>query len=76
MAIILRQFEGQMVALCAAKAKLRTTDVYLDDADHHALSVKFGYDFHSMGFLNDPHASEKDIDRMERAEVEDRQWQQ
>lgn len=45
MAIRLRQIEGEWVALCAAKTKALEGDVYLDDALHYALALKFGRDF-------------------------------
>ena len=41
MAIRLRTHEGGRVALCAATHEAQDGDLYLDDADHVALSEKF-----------------------------------
>lgn len=49
MSIRLRTVDGYRIAVCAARSVPLPGDVYLDDADHHALSVKFGADLHSMG---------------------------
>lgn len=54
MAIRLRTVGGVRVALCAAETDPMPGDVYLDDADHHALSTKFGLDWQSMGFIDNP----------------------
>jgi len=51
MAIRIRTVSGKRVALCAAKSEALPGDVYLNDADHHALTEKFENDFNSMGFL-------------------------
>lgn len=51
MAIILRKVNGTLVALCAAKTKVKNGDVYLNDDTHHALTEKFARDFTEMGFL-------------------------
>ena len=53
MAIRLRRINSDLVALCAAKSKPRTGDVYLDDNTHHALTRKFEKDFKDMGFLKE-----------------------
>ena len=53
MAIRLRKIDGKWKALCAAKYKLHLDDIYLDDAQHHALSEKFMGDFNKMGFIKE-----------------------
>lgn len=45
MAIRLRTVGGVRVALCAAETDPEPGDVYLDDADHYALSAKFAQDW-------------------------------
>lgn len=45
MAIRLRTVNGHRIALCAAETDPRPDDVYLDDRDHYALSVKFWRDY-------------------------------
>ncbi len=47
MAIRLRNVGGTLVALCAARSVPKPGDLYLDDAAHHALAVKFDMDFAS-----------------------------
>lgn len=51
MAIRLRTVNDQRVALCAAETDEKPGDTYLDDADHHALGLKFERDWHSEGVL-------------------------
>lgn len=51
MAIRIREIDGSIVALCAAKTKAKTGDIYLGDAAHHALTTKFGVDWVSEGRL-------------------------
>jgi len=41
MAIRIRKVKGHLVALCAAETKAEVGDLYLDDAEHYALTVKF-----------------------------------
>ena len=53
MAIRIRKIKGTTVALCAAKSKPKKGDLYLDDACHHALTIKFESDFRKMEFMND-----------------------
>ena len=45
MAIRVREVDGQLVALCAAKTEARENDVYLDDGVHYALMLKFARDY-------------------------------
>ncbi len=49
MAIRVREIEGRLVALCAAKSRPKPGDVYLHDGIHHALVLKFSGDFKSEG---------------------------
>lgn len=51
MSIRIRNINGVTVALCAARSMPKEGDIYLDDAAHHALSIKFEMDFASMGFM-------------------------
>lgn len=53
MAIRIRKVNGIIVALCAAKTKAEDGDIYLNDLIHHALTTKFGLDWHEEGFLDD-----------------------
>lgn len=54
MAIIIRNVNGVVVALCAAETDPKVGDVYLDDAAHHALSTKFALDWQSEGLMENP----------------------
>ena len=58
MAIRIREINGVIVALCAAKTTPRVGDTYLDDNIHHALSTKFAVDFENEGLLPDPPVDE------------------
>lgn len=58
MAIRIRNLDGELVALCAAKTKAKAGDIYLDDNVHHALTTKFGLDFESEGFMSNPPVDE------------------
>lgn len=49
MAIRLRNVDGKLVAICAARSMPHAEDVYLDDAAHEALRTKFALDFNSEG---------------------------
>ena len=54
MAIRIREIEGHIVALCAAKTEAKEGDIYLGDGAHHALSTKFSVDWVSEGrFVED-----------------------
>lgn len=50
MSIRIRVVDGNTIAICAARSVPKEGDLYLDDAAHHALTVKFSADFASMGF--------------------------
>lgn len=69
MSIRIREIDGHMVALCAAKAQARAGDIYLNDNAHHALMVKFTVDLESEGWLkkNTP-IDEIEKERMLKAE--------
>ena len=45
MAIRLRTVDGVRIAVCAVETDVEVGDVYLDDADHYALSAKFAQDW-------------------------------
>lgn len=64
MAIRIREVGGVTVALCAARSMPKPGDLYLDDAAHHALSVKFDQDFASMGHVG-VHADAPEVPLME-----------
>ena len=68
MSIRVREFEGETVALCAAKTVAKKGDIYLSDAAHHALTEKFMKDFESMGFMENPPMDEIVRDKMLKAE--------
>jgi hypothetical protein len=70
MAIRIRNVNGVTVALCAAKTKAEKDDIYLNDNIHHALTTKFGLDFYSEGFLNDPMADSILVDITKKIEKE------
>lgn len=48
---IRRLRNGNTVALCAVESDHAPGDVYLDDAAHHALNVKFARDLAAEGFI-------------------------
>jgi hypothetical protein len=48
MAIRLRIVNNYHVALCAVESDQKEGDIYLDDAQHDALSTKFAMDFNSV----------------------------
>lgn len=71
MAIRLRTVGGIRVALCAVETDYMPGDVYLNDADHHALSNKFALDWQSMGFISDPPVDERVVKAMESQRLRD-----
>jgi len=73
MAIRLRKIDGKLVALCAAKSEEKIGDIYLDDECHHALTTKFGLDFYSEGFLDNPMADPELVFRMAK-EMDGKLW--
>lgn len=54
MAIRLRQRDGILVALCAARSEEKPGDQYLDDSAHMALARKFWSDYPQLGIAVDP----------------------
>jgi len=70
MAIRIRKVGDITVALCAAETLPESGDVYLDDAAHHALTIKFVEDFESEGLLT-PHPDTTMRNLMTKLEVED-----
>lgn len=73
MAIRIRDIDGKTIALCAAKSEPKEGDIYLDDNAHHALTTKFGLDFFSMGFIDDPMADEELIYKIAK-EMDGKLW--
>lgn len=53
MAIRLRKVKGYTLALCAAKSVPKIGDIYLDDAQHEALTNKFARDTGTVGCWDD-----------------------
>ena len=54
MAIRLRKdAKGNWVALCAAEADPLDGDIYLDDGQHYALTLKYLSDWKESGLLKD-----------------------
>lgn len=76
MSIRLRTIEGVRVALCAARSVPAEGDVYLDDADHRALGVKFDLDFASEGRMESLHADSREARLIDVAESNNanRRW--
>ncbi len=69
MAIRIREIKGFTIALCAAETKEKPGDLYLDDNIHHALTTKFGLDFYSEGFLDNPMADPVLVKLMKKEKV-------
>lgn len=61
MAIRIRQIDGVLVALCAARSVPKEGDIYLDDGVHQALTDKHVREWYeengiaSNGFVNSTH---------------------
>ena len=66
MAIRIRKVSGKTIALCAAETTSKPGDLYLDDTIHHALSTKFGLDWHSEGLIDDPLSDDKLVNLMKK----------
>lgn len=49
-----RKLNGGWWALCAANSKSQDGDVYIDDAQDHAIREKLIVDWKSEGFMFDP----------------------
>jgi len=69
MAIRIREVDGHTIAVCAAATKPKKGDLYLDDTVHHALSTKFGVDWHEEGQLDEPLADDVLVTLMKREEM-------
>lgn len=64
MAIRVRNINGTIIAICAAKSQSKEGDIYLDDSIHHALSTKFTVDFASEGLMTRDVADKELIELM------------
>jgi len=53
MAIRLREVNGVMVALCAAKTTSEPGDIYLDDRLHYAISQKYWRDYEEIKIVDE-----------------------
>ena len=53
MAVRIRVIRDRLVALCAAEHPAKLGDIYLDDAEDHALRQKYLADYHSEGLISD-----------------------
>lgn len=65
--IRIRTVNGVRVALCAARSVAKPGDVYLDDADHHALMSKFTEDLQFEGLVD----ASVNVDNQEIREAEE-----
>lgn len=75
MSIRIRTVNGVRVALCAARSVPNPGDVYLDDADHQALSEKFMEDFESEGYNTRPlYPAEAAVRAAEESNNPNREW--
>lgn len=75
MAIRLRTVNGILVAICAARSVEKPGDVYLDDAQHHALAEKFMEDFQSEGYNTKPYdGTAAQLRALEEGHNPARQW--
>lgn len=76
MSIRIRKVEGTIIAICAARSMPKEGDIYLDDAAHHALSVKFDLDFGAMNFMQSSYDRSKEARLMEQEESNNpnREW--
>lgn len=82
MSIRIRIVDGTTIAVCAARSVAKEGDIYLDDAAHHALTIKFGLDFDSMFHVKGtapligPHsyADERRFMEQEESNNENRKW--
>ena len=54
MAMRLRQIDSHLVALCAAETKAEPDDIYINDAQDHAIRIKLEHDFIQEGLINEP----------------------
>lgn len=50
MSIRIREVNGVLIAVCAARSVPKDGDFYLDDRQHYALAIKFNLDHQADGF--------------------------
>jgi hypothetical protein len=67
MSIRLRKINNKWIAICAARSVPKTGDVYIDDAQHHALANKFSRDYHEMYGYDLP-CKDEDLNLVEQEE--------
>lgn len=48
MSIRIREVDGYLIAICAARSVGKPGDVYIDDAQHYALMLKFAQDLQGI----------------------------
>jgi hypothetical protein len=75
--IRIREVDGVTVAICAARSIPKPGDIYLDDAAHHALTIKFGVDFDSMGLwpvIGKAYQVEQHLMEQEESNNPNREW--
>lgn len=68
MSIRIREVDGVLIAICAARSVPKPGDFYIGDAAHHALSVKFSLDHAEMYDWDSPHAASPEAPLMEQEE--------
>jgi hypothetical protein len=73
-AIRLRTVDGVRVALCAAETDQMPGDVYLDDADHHALSAKWAQDYETIATVYPKEWAVMETQKLRDAHEELVQW--
>lgn len=52
MGIRIRKIDNEVVALCEVESDEKPGDIYIDDATHYALAVKFSQDW-DLGYCDD-----------------------
>lgn len=75
MAMRVRWINGSVVALCAAEHPEKEGDLYIDDAQDHAIRVKLRDDWMSEGYMFNPRniVVEKDEGTVRRLVAKDRE---
>lgn len=74
MAIRIREVDGKLIAVCAAKTKPQKGDIYIGDEAHHALKVKFEIDIASEQWLPNIIGDEELEKRMEKTEKNNKRF--
>jgi hypothetical protein len=72
--IRIRVVDGVTVALCAARSIAKAGDVYLDDAQHLALAIKFAGDFVSSGQMPEESQAHAALRAREESDNANRDW--